>query len=103
MKAWKKSGAVVLSAVMVISAISVPAGAKTAVKLNKKEVSLTVGKSVTLKVTGTKQKVSWSTSDKKVASVTVKGKVTAKSEGSAVIRARVNIMTNLLIKQCRGD
>ncbi|MBO4396257.1 MAG: haloacid dehalogenase-like hydrolase [Eubacterium sp.] len=93
MKALKKTGAVVLSAVMVISAISVPAGAKTTVKLNKKEVSLTVGKSVTLKVTGTKQKVSWSTSDKKVASVTVKGKVTAKSEGSAVIRARVTKKT----------
>lgn len=44
----------------------------------------------TLKVTGTNDKVTWSSSDKDVATVNSKGKVTAKGPGTAKITANVN-------------
>ena len=50
----------------------------TKVKINKTKVTITEGKTVQLKVTGTKKKVKWSTSKKSVATVTTKGKVTGK-------------------------
>ena len=51
------------------------------VKLNKKKLTLEVGKSETLKLTGTKSKITWSSSNKSVATVSTKGKVTAKKAG----------------------
>lgn len=59
------------------------------VKLNKKAITLEVGKSTTLKVTGTKKKVTWSSNKKSVATVSSSGKVTAKKAGTAVITAKV--------------
>lgn len=59
------------------------------VKLNKKKLTLYVGKSETLKVTGTSSKVKWSTANKKIATVTSKGKVTAKKAGKVTITAKV--------------
>ena len=59
-------------------------------KLNKKELSLVVGKSYTLKVTGTKQKIIWTTSKKSVATVSKSGKIAAKKAGSVTITATVN-------------
>lgn len=58
-------------------------------KLSRKSATLTVGKSVTLKVKGTSKKVKWSSSDKKIASVSNKGKVKAKKAGKATIYAKV--------------
>ena len=63
------------------------------VKLSKSSLTLDVGKSATLKVTGTKSKVKWSSSNKKIATVTSKGKVTAKQAGSATITAKVGNKT----------
>lgn len=67
--------------------------AKTKAKLNKKSVTLDVDDSITLKVSGTKKKVSWSSSNKKIATVKSKGKykavVKAKKSGSCVIKAKV--------------
>ena len=60
------------------------------VKLNKKTLSLEVGKSQTLKITGTTAKVTWSSSNKSVATVSTKGKVTAKKAGKATITATVS-------------
>jgi hypothetical protein len=60
------------------------------VKLNKKTLTLEVGKSATLKITGTKSKVTWTTSNKKVATVSSAGKVTGKKDGKATITATVN-------------
>lgn len=60
------------------------------IKLNKKSVTLTKGKTTTLKVTGTKKKVKWSSSNKKIATVSSKGKVTAKKAGTTYIKAKVN-------------
>ena len=71
----------------------VPAQAAAKVKLSKKSVTLTVGKKKTIKVKGTKDKVTWATSDKKVATVSSKGKITAKGEGTCNITATVGSKT----------
>ncbi len=63
--------------------------AKKKPKLNKKSVTLQVGKSITLKLKNNKKKVKWTTSDKKVAKVNKKGKVTAVAAGRAKITAKV--------------
>lgn len=59
------------------------------VRLNMTKKTLTVGKTVTLKVKGTRKKVKWSSSNKKVASVSSKGKVKAKKAGKATITAKI--------------
>lgn len=58
------------------------------IKLNQKKVSLEVGKTKQLKLTGTKKAVTWSSSKKSVATVSKSGKVTAKSAGTATITAK---------------
>lgn len=70
-----------------------PTKVNAAMKLNVKSKTLEVGQSITLKVKGTKKKVKWSSSNKKVASVTKKGKVTAKKVGSATIKAKIGKKT----------
>lgn len=62
--------------------------AASKVKLNKTKVTLAVGESTTLKMNGTSKKVTWSTSNKKIATVS-KGKVTAKKKGTANITAKI--------------
>ena len=91
MKQAKKILAVVLALVLSISllpATGVSAASKK-VKLNKTKATIYVGKTVTLKVKNTKKKVKWSTSNKKVATVTKKGKVKGKKAGKATITAKV--------------
>ena len=67
-----------------------PVIAKAAtVKINKKKKTLKIGKTFQLKVEGTKQKVKWTSSDNSVATVDSVGKVTAKSAGTAIIKAEV--------------
>lgn len=58
------------------------------VALNKKQVTLQVGKTITLKLKGTKRKVYWTSSNKKVATVSSTGKVKAKKIGKATITAK---------------
>lgn len=66
------------------------AGAKAAPKLNKKKVSVKVGKTVTIKVlrVSKKTKVKWSVKNKKIASVK-KGKITGKKSGTTKVYALV--------------
>ncbi len=59
------------------------------IKLNKKTVYLTKGDTYELKISGTLAKVKWSSSSKKIATVSKKGKVTAKRLGKATITAKV--------------
>ncbi len=59
------------------------------VKINKKKATLYVGDTLQLKVTGTKKTVKWSSNKKSVATVSKKGKVKAKNEGTATITAKV--------------
>ena len=63
--------------------------AEAAPKLNKKNVTITVGKTVKLKVKGTKKKVKWSSSKKSVCTVSKSGVVKAKKAGQATIKAKV--------------
>lgn len=66
-----------------------PIQTHAAAKLNATSRTLYVGESASLYVTGTTAKVKWSSTNKKVASVTQKGKVTAKQAGAATIKAKV--------------
>jgi uncharacterized protein YjdB len=66
-----------------------PVSASAAVKLNKKSITLEVKKTYTLKVTGTKKKVTWSSSDKEIATVSSKGVVKGIKKGSCKITAKV--------------
>lgn len=87
----KKMKLVIVTFIMVICVGIVPFMSVNAnnVGLNKTNVTLNVGKSTKLKIVGTKKKVKWSSSKKSVATVSKKGKVEAKSTGSAVITAKV--------------
>jgi Bacterial Ig-like domain (group 2) len=58
-------------------------------KLSQTKLTLGKGKSETLSLEGTKQKIKWSTSNKSIATVTSKGKVTGKKIGTAKITAKV--------------
>lgn len=62
----------------------------SAATISKKKVNLYVGQATTLKIKGTTSKVKWSTSKKSVATVSSKGKVTAKKAGVAKITGKVN-------------
>lgn len=82
----------VLAGALVITSVFVPGqqtDAKAKVKLNKKKLVLTVGKKAKLKVKETKKKVKWSSSKKKIATVTKKGVVKAKKKGTAKIVAKI--------------
>ena len=57
--------------------------------ISKKTLKLTVENTYTLKMTGTKKSVKWSSNKKSVATVSSKGKVTAKKAGTATITASV--------------
>jgi len=75
---------------VIAGAISSPSRASAAkIKLSKKSVTITKGKSVTLKLKGTKKKPKWSTSNKKIATVSKKGKVVGKKAGNAKITAKI--------------
>lgn len=70
---------------------------QAAVKLNKSSLSLLEGQSATLKLSGTKKTVTWKSSNQTVATVSKKGRVTAKAPGNAVISAKVGKTT----KKCK--
>ena len=69
-------------------ALPVSASAAAKVKLSKTKVTLKVKQTVTLKLKGATGKVTWSTSDKKVATVSKKGKVKAVAGGTCKITAK---------------
>ena len=84
----KKVIALVTCVLVVASTITITTMAKP-VKINKKTVSIIVSKSVQLKINNNKKKVKWSTSNKKVATVSKKGLVKGKKVGKATITAKV--------------
>lgn len=63
--------------------------AAESVKLNKTKVTIEVGKSYTLKLSGTKEKATWTSSNTKIAKVNQSGKITGVKNGSATITATV--------------
>jgi len=88
-----KVAAAVLSLAVTMTSVNIPTSAAAAtkkVKLNKTKATLTVGKSITLKLKqGSKAlKATFISSNKKIATVAKKtGKVTAKKKGTATITA----------------
>lgn len=59
-------------------------------KLNKTAVTLKVGQTYQLKLSGTNQKITWKSSNSKIVTVNKTGKLFAKSAGNATITAQVN-------------
>ena len=86
----KKLVSVLLILFLVINVMPVQSAYAATVKLNKTSITLNVGSSYTLKVTGTTKTVKWSSSDAKIASVSAKGAVKAIKKGSAKITAAVS-------------
>ena len=78
---------VLLAIMMLITAAPVRVEAKGA-HLNKTKITITEGDTVKLKVSGASGKIKWSTSKKSVATVSQKGVVKAKNEGTAIIKAK---------------
>ncbi len=94
MKQIKKVLAVLLTLALMITmmpSVQTNVQAKGKMKLNKKKVTLYVGKKVKLKVKNktVKKKVKWKSTNKRVATVTKKGRVKAKKPGRATIIAKV--------------
>ena len=59
------------------------------VKISETEHAINAGENFTLKITGTSEKITWSSSDTSIATVDKNGKVTAKKEGTATITTTV--------------
>lgn len=66
----------------------IQAEAASAVQLNKTKLIMDKGGTYQLKLSGFKKKVTWKSSNKRVATVSSSGKVTAKKAGKAVITAK---------------
>jgi len=78
-----------LTLMLLMLSMALPASAAAKIRISKKKATLYVGETLQLKVKGAK-KATWSSSAKKVAKVSKKGKVTALKKGSAKITAKVN-------------
>ena len=92
LKKIKKITAAFLAFCLLVCLIK-PIQADAAVKLNYKKKVMHVGEKLTMKVKGTRKKVKWSSSNKKIAAVSKKGKVTAKRVGVVRITAKVGKKT----------
>lgn len=86
----KKHLALLLGCALVLTTCITPTPKASAakIKLNKKKLTLHVKQSYTLKLKNYKKKIKWSSSNKKIASVTSKGKVMAKKTGKTTITAK---------------
>lgn len=62
--------------------------ARADARLSKEDATILIGDTLQLKVKGSNKTVKWSSSNNAVATVNQKGKVTAKSEGYAIIYAK---------------
>ena len=92
LKKIKKITAAFLAFCLLVCLIK-PIQADAAVKLNYKKKVMHVGEKLTMKVKATRKKVKWSSSNKKIAAVSKKGKVTAKRVGVVRITAKVGKKT----------
>lgn len=90
----KKAGTTTITAKIGKKAFRCKLTVKNAPKISKSSISLVKGNSYDLTVTGTASSPKWSTSNKKVATIKKvsarKYRVTAKSSGTATIKAKVN-------------
>ena len=90
MREPKKILSIILTLVLSISMIQITnVSAANKIKLNKTKATIYTGKTVTLKLKNNKNKVKWSSSNKKIAIVSSKGKVKGKKTGKVTIIAKV--------------
>lgn len=84
-----------ISAVILMTTLLIPAfqASAASVKLNKTKIVLVVGQTYKLKVSGTKKTPQWSSSNKKIVSVTKKGVVKGLKKGTATITAKIGKKT----------
>ena len=83
----KKAGCMLLAMAIVVSAAQ-PVNAAKKLKLNKKTAKIEVGKTVKLSAVKWKKKVTWSSSNKTIATVSKKGLVKGIRVGKATITAK---------------
>lgn len=107
MKTIRKSIAGVLAVLLFVTILAAPIQTQAAaLKMNRKSITMQTGESKTLKVKTTlKGKIKWSSSNKKVASVSNKGKVKAKKAGTAVITAKIKsqkVQCKVTVKKSGG-
>lgn len=86
----KKLFACILTILLCVVFINPTIAYSATVKLNKTKLTLDEGKSYTLKLTGTTKKPKWTTSNKKVATVSSSGVVKGIAPGTATITATVS-------------
>lgn len=81
----------ILFILLLMTCILIPAQTQAAskIKINKTKETIYVGDTLVLKITGTNKAVSWSSSNKEIATVSKKGKVTAKAQGTVTITGSV--------------
>jgi hypothetical protein len=86
----KKYLSLLLTLALIFS-LAGPAQAVSAatIKLNKTDLILYVGDSTTLKVSGTSKTIKWSSKNNTVATVSSKGKVSAKNIGKTIIIGKI--------------
>lgn len=84
-----KIAAFIMVLVLFFTILPADVQASSSIKLNKSKITLYTGGTITLKVTGTGRKVTFTSSNKSVAAVNSQGKVTARKEGTAAITAKV--------------
>ena len=84
----KKLMCLALAGLLLTTAVSTPSFAAKSVKLNKTSISLYVKGTKQLKLKNYKKKVTWKSSNKKIATVTSKGLVKAIKKGKTVIIAK---------------
>ena len=95
---------VIILSLTYITCFPVNAANVKKIRLNKKSVSLDIGKKIKLKLK-TKVKVKWKSSNRKIATVTKKGVVTAKKAGRAKITAykgRRKAICKVVVKKKRN-
>ena len=93
MKFKKKAFRVALMAAILLAVCLVPAGkAEAKARLSKSAVVLTGGKSAKIYVQGTNKPVTWSVSNKKIATVKA-GEITALKTGKTTVKARTGSTT----------
>lgn len=81
--------AVVMLSVLMLICVMMPLKAEaSSYKMKETKKTVYVGAETTLKVAGSKGKVTWTSSNKNVVKVTSSGKITALKAGSAIIKAK---------------
>lgn len=85
----EKVFAIVLVVCLLFTGVPCKAAKSKKAKINHKKIVLCVGQKKKVKIIHTKKKVSWSSKNKRVATVNKKGMITAKKKGSTTIVGRI--------------